>query len=409
MMPLPWSYEQLRQLVRGERMPLMVVDLDILEANTHRLARIAQEHGKNLRVASKSVRVPELLKHIAKVGGDHFRGLMCFSIEEARLLRSQGFDDLLIAYPSVQPADVELLWEMTQGGTVITHMVDELAHVEMLSQFWREKAGGASVRPLQICIDLDMSWRPRGFHLGVQRSPVRTLEDFRRVLDAILQHPELQMAGVMGYEAQVAGLGDQNPFAPLLNPAKKWIKRKSVAAVAEKRAAVARLLKERGVQIAFFNGGGTGSIRTTTLEPWITEVTAGSGFLQSHLFDYYASNQNQPAFCFALQITRSSQADHVTCQSGGFIASGPAHSDKGPVPFLPPGLKPTGGEGYGEVQTPLVVPPELRGTLRPGDPVFFRPAKAGEIAERFNEYLLKRGDRIVGRAKTYRGLGYCFH
>ena len=87
-------------------------------------------------------------------------------------------------------------------------------------------------------------------------------------------------------------------------------------------------------------------------------------------------------------MTRSSQPDHVTCQSGGFIASGPTEADKAPVPFLPEGLKPTRGEGFGEVQTPLLVPPALRGKLQPGDPVFFRPAKAGEIAERFQEYLL---------------------
>ena len=108
-------------------------------------------------------------------------------------------------------------------------------------------------------------------------------------------------------------------------------------------------------------------------------------------------------------MTRSSQPDHVTCQSGGFIASGPTDADKAPVPFLPVGLRPTKAEGFGEVQTPLAVPPELRGRLRPGDPVFFRPAKAGELAERFTEYLLKRGNRIVGRAKTYRGMGRCFH
>ncbi len=108
-------------------------------------------------------------------------------------------------------------------------------------------------------------------------------------------------------------------------------------------------------------------------------------------------------------MTRSSQPDHVTCQSGGFIASGPTEADKAPVPFLPEGLKPTRGEGFGEVQTPLLVPPALRGKLQPGDPVFFRPAKAGEIAERFQEYLLVQGGRITGRAKTYRGLGHCFH
>jgi D-serine deaminase-like pyridoxal phosphate-dependent protein len=138
-------------------------------------------------------------------------------------------------------------------------------------------------------------------------------------------------------------------------------------------------------------------------------VTAGSGFLQSHLFDYYAGNENQPAMCFALQVTRSPQGDRVTCQSGGFIASGPSDADKAPVPFLPAGLKADKMEGFGEVQTPLLVPPGLRGALRPGDPVFFRPAKAGEIAERFNEYLLIENGAVTGRARTYRGLGHCFY
>jgi D-serine deaminase-like pyridoxal phosphate-dependent protein len=113
--------------------------------------------------------------------------------------------------------------------------------------------------------------------------------------------------------------------------------------------------------------------------------------------------------CFALQITRIPQPDRVTCQSGGFIASGATDIDKSPVPFLPAGLQSEKSEGFGEVQTPLLVPEKLRGKLGPGDPVFFRPAKAGEIAERFNEYLLIRNGRIEGRAKTYRGMGYCLH
>ncbi len=402
-----WDYERLRELVRGERLPLMVVDLDILDDNTRRLSRIAHEHGKNLRPAAKSVRVPDLLVRIRDVGGPHFRGLMCFSCEEARVLAGYGFDDLLIAYPTVQRSDLEIAAEMSAAGRAVTLMVDEPAHVRLLADFWKERAAGAA--PLRVCIDLDMSWRPLGLHVGVQRSPVRDVDGFRRLLDEVLKRHELRLAGVMGYEAQVAGLGDANPFAPLLNPMKRFVKRRSTVDVAAKRKAVADLLRERGVALDFFNGGGTGSIRTTSEEAWVTEVTAGSGFLQSHLFDYYASNENRAAFCFALQVTRSSQPDHVTCQSGGFIASGPTEADKAPVPFLPEGLKPTRGEGFGEVQTPLLVPPALRGKLQPGDPVFFRPAKAGEIAERFQEYLLVQGGRITGRAKTYRGLGYCFH
>ena len=43
-----------------------------------------------------------------------------------------------------------------------------------------------------------------------------------------------------------------------------------------------------------------------------------------------------------------------------------------------------------------------------GDPVFFRHAKAGELAEHFARYALVRGDRLEGHAATYRGDGYCF-
>jgi D-serine deaminase-like pyridoxal phosphate-dependent protein len=400
------DYDKLAALVRDEPLPVMLVDLATLDANVRRLSAVAAQHGKNLRVASKSVRVPDLLKRIVSVGGAHFRGVMCYSVPEAQLLAGEGFDDLLVAYPTVQRSDLEAARAVAASGKTITLMIDSLAHVAMLADYWRGTGGGERLR---VCIDQDMSWRPVGLHIGVQRSPVRSTEDFAALLEAILRRAELRLAGVMGYEAQIAGVGDENPFAPLLNPAKKLIKAKSVKDVAGKRRAVAELLLRRGVAIDFFNGGGTGSIRTTSDEDWVTEVTAGSGFLQSHLFDYYAGNENQPAMCFALQVTRSPQGDRVTCQSGGFIASGPSDADKAPVPFLPAGLKADKMEGFGEVQTPLLVPPGLRGALRPGDPVFFRPAKAGEIAERFNEYLLIENGAVTGRARTYRGLGHCFY
>jgi D-serine deaminase-like pyridoxal phosphate-dependent protein len=211
----------------------------------------------------------------------------------------------------------------------------------------------------------------------------------------------------MGYEAQIAGLGEANPYAPLLNPVKGAIKALSERDVVRQRQAHHRVLTEEGLAGCLFNGGGTGSIRTTTLEPWITEVTAGSGLLQSHLFDYYAANENEPACFFALQVTRRPEPDLVTCHSGGFIASGETGPDKAPAVFLPEGLAPLGAESFGEVQTPLRGPGAAR--LAPGDPVFCRPAKAGEIAERFHEYLLVRAGQIVDRVETYRGLGRCFY
>jgi D-serine deaminase-like pyridoxal phosphate-dependent protein len=138
----------------------------------------------------------------------------------------------------------------------------------------------------------------------------------------------------------------------------------------------------------------------------LTEVTAGSGFLASHLFDGFRGLDLTPAAYFALEVVRRPTERIVTCHGGGYVASGASGRDRLPVPALPAGLRLLSLEGAGEVQTPLELP---RGrTLRLGDPVFFRHAKAGELAEHFTEYLLVRGSRLEGRVPTYRGLGKCF-
>ncbi len=399
---MSWDYPTLRRLVAGERLPAMIVDLDAFEANVDRLAAIAAAGGKTLRVASKSIRVPDLMRRIQARAGAA-QGLMVYSPAEARALAADGFDDLLVAYPRVEEADLEDLHAVAANGGTAVLMIDSVEHVERIEAY----AGRGSGTPLPVCIDLDVSYRPFRLHMGAQRSPLRSTADFASLVDRVLASDHCRLAGVMGYEAQVAGVPDRSPFEKARGAAVRAMKSRSIRDVAHKRRAAAEVLRDRGVEGHFFNAGGTGSLATSASEPWVTEVTAGSGFLQSHLFDYYGANRNEPAFAYALRVTRVPQPGIVTCQGGGFIASGQPGPDKAPQPFLPAGLKAVDGEGFGEVQTPLRVPKGA--AVGVGDPVFCRPAKAGEPAERFQEYLLVRGGEIVDRAPTYRGLGHCFH
>jgi D-serine deaminase-like pyridoxal phosphate-dependent protein len=172
------------------------------------------------------------------------------------------------------------------------------------------------------------------------------------------------------------------------------------------RARIARALAEAGLKPTVFNGGGTGTAAACASEAALTEVTIGSGFVDSHLFDHYRGLDLRPAAYFALAVVRRPAGRIVTCHGGGYVASGAAGRDRLPVPALPDGTKLLGLEGAGEVQTPVELPPGV--DLALGDPVFFRHAKAGELAEHFAEYILVRGDRVAGRAPTYRGLGKCF-
>ncbi len=400
------SYEALRKIVRNELLPLAIVDLDRFDDNVRQFAKCAAAAGKTIRVASKSIRVPELLRRAFSLGGSALRGVMCYSAQEVGCLAEQGFDDFLVGYPTCQAQDVAVLQRATQAGKKTTLVVDSPQQVERLADVWRDLGGE---HPLHVCVEADISWRPCGWHIGAQRSPLRSLHDVGQVLDCIARRPELQLTGSMTYEAHLAGLPDYKPLSPLRNFAVRGMKAWARRDVARQRRRLAEYLQTRGITLELINGGGTGSFQDALRDPWLGEVTVGSGFLQPHLFDGYQDALGQSALFFALGVTRSSQRDRVTCQSGGFIASGAPGKDRLPSPFLPAGLQVDPWEGCGEVQTPLIVPRAWQGRLNIGDPIFFRPAKAGELAEHFGEYLVLQGGCIVDRIKTYRGMGLCFH
>lgn len=397
-------YARYRQAVKDQRLPLVLVDLDAVDHNIDALLDGVRARGKTLRLASKSVRCLALIRYIVEQGRGAVRGVMAYTVEEGAFLVEQGFDDVLVAYPSVQPSDARLLARVArEGRATLAIIVDSQDHLERL-----DAAGVAEGARIPVVVEVDMSWRPLGgrLHFGVRRSPLRTAEAVLALAERAQAGRGLRFHGVMGYEAQIAGLGDDNPFERAANPVKRMIRERSRPYVEETRERVARMIRERGLPLEVFNGGGTGSLNWCTAESSLTEVTAGSGFLASHIFDFYRHMKLRPGAFFALQVVRRSDPGYVTCQGGGYIASGPPGADRLPRPWLPEGLRLVGMEGAGEVQTPLRVPPGV--DLDLGDPVFFRHAKAGELAEHFNHYLLFRGDRVVDRVPTYRGMGHAF-
>jgi D-serine deaminase-like pyridoxal phosphate-dependent protein len=391
----PERYARLSAIVAREPKPCALVDLDAFEANIDRHLDVVKAAGKTLRPASKSLRCVDLLRRIA-ARGDVVQGTMCYATTEAAFLVDRGFDDLFVAYPTMQRSDAELLADLATRATVAI-VVDDPAQLDLLE--------AAAEDPIPVIVEVDLAWRPMGVHLGARRSPLRTPEQVVALAADAHRRDGVRFHGIMGYESQVAGLQDANPFAPMLNPVKRLIRAGSRPRIAQKRAAIAAGLAAASIPCPIFNGGGTGSLHWTTQEDAVTEVTAGSGFLAPHLFDYYSGGRValDPALAFALQVVRIPGPGWATCHGGGFIASGEASADKHPLPWLPAGVRLLPAEGAGEVQTPLRIPRNVE--LGLGDPVFFRPAKAGEPAEHFTEYLLIRGHEIEARVPTYRGEG----
>ena len=382
--------------------PFAFVDLDALRSNARFMLDLAG--GKPIRIASKSVRSVAVLRRILELDRG-FGGILAFTLPEALHLTDQGFEDIVVAYPT---ADREALAELivrasSAGAGVPVPMVDSPAHLDLI-----ESAIHGGAAEIRVCLDLDLGWWPLGGKLvrvGPKRSPVRTAERARRMATEVEARPGTRLAGLMAYEGQIAGVGDRIPGRPVRSAAVRWMQSASERDIRRRLPEMVAAVREVA-ELEFVNGGGTGSLARTAAGGAVSELTAGSGFYASGLFDHYRSLDLTPAALFCLSIVRRPGPGVVTALGGGYLASGPATPDRLPEPYLPEGLHLDGQEGAGEVQTPLLGIAARR--LRVGDRVYMRHAKASELCERFGSLYLVEDDRVVDEVPTYRGEGKSF-
>jgi len=400
--PVPeQSHQRYERIFAEVEAPFAFVDLDAMWANAESM--LARAKDKPVRVASKSVRCRALLRAILD-RDERFRGLMTYTLPETLWLAEQGFEDLLLAYPTADSGALEelaLRSAAAPAGAPIV-MIDCVEHLDAI-----EAVLGAAAAPVRVCIDIDASWWALGgrIKIGPKRSPVHSVEQAVALAREIEQRPQIELDALMAYDGQIAGVGDRPPGQRQRGTAIRFMQRRSAAELAARRGAIVAALGEF-VELQIVNGGGTGSLELTGAEDAVTEVTAGSGFYAPGLFDHYSRFTLTPAAGFALPIVRKYAPTVATALGGGYLASGSGDPGRLPSPWLPPGLELDPEEGAGEVQTPLVGAAAM--SLAVGDRAYLRHAKAGELCERFNALHLVEGEEIVDVVPTYRGDGQVF-
>lgn len=402
-MPAPpqQSHERYERVFAEVEAPFAFVDLEAMWANAEEM--LGRAGGKPIRVASKSIRCRALLETIL-ARDPRFQGLMTFTLPETLWLAEQGFENLLLAYPTADAGALEELALRSaahpEGAPLV--MVDCTEHLDMI-----ESVLGTGAPPLRVCIDVDASWWWLGgrVKVGPKRSPIHTPEQAVALAREIEQRPQIELDALMAYEGQIAGVGDRPPGQWRRGAAIRFMQKRSAEELAQRRKAIVSALSEF-VELEIVNGGGTGSLELTAAEEAVTEVTAGSGFYAPVLFDHYSRFRLTPAAGFALPIVRKPSRGTATALGGGYLASGAGDAARLPSPWLPGGLELDDDEGAGEVHTPLLG--SAAAGLEVGDRAYFRHAKAGELCERFDTLYLVEGDAIVDQVPTYRGEGKTF-
>lgn len=388
-------YIELKDIFREQQAPYSFLFLDELDKNIQSVSDNSNQ--LKIRIATKSIRSLDVLRYVSAKLADKFIGLMSYHVQESIDLAKQGFQNIMIGYPQVptkkQLMEIKML---KQEGCTIMFMLDQHEHIEILNNLASEID-----LQLDVCIDIDMSLELPGLHFGVLRSSLNSNNKLINLLDQLKKTLHLNVVGVMGYEAQIAGVYDHHENV-VKSKVIKLLKRTSMQKVYHRRKEFCKIIKQY-FNVNYINGGGSGSIKESSMDESINELTIGSAFYCSHLFDRY-NYHFRPSMGYAIPVSRIPQQGTYTCLGGGYIASGSIDRDKLPVVFSPQDSKYTKNEMFGEVQTPI----KCSEVLKINDPVFLRHAKAGELLERFNDLLIIENKNIIGKWKTYRGEGKCY-
>lgn len=392
------NYTDYKNILKGIDFPYVVLDKDLFNKNIE--INLKRAGNKKIRLASKSLRCVKTMRMILDYNSQ-LQGIMTYHGKEVLYLAKQGFNNLLMGYPIVSKPLIEEITKLLQKGKQIYFMIDSLEHLTILNEIGKQQK-----IKIPICIDFDLSDNYPGLRFGVWRSSISNITELELLLKNIKKLDFITLKGLMGYEAQIAGVADKIKGNLFKSSIIRNLKSKSVKSLTKKRKLAIDLIDSEGFNLEFVNGGGTGSLETTTKENVVTEVTVGSGFYNAHLFDNYKNFELHPAMFYGIEIVRKPNENIFTCHGGGFIASGNTDKTKAPIVHLPKHGFLDKLEGAGEVQTPIRFT-NLTEKLKIGDPIFLRHAKSGELCERINKIMIIEKDKIH-EVNTYRGDNYNF-
>ena len=218
--------------------PMVVVDLDAFDANAADLVRRAARQA--VRVASKSLRVPALCERAladARVRGRARLLAARGAVAGARGRHRRRRDGLPDRRPrcAARPA-------RRRAGAGPGHADG------------RRPAPTSLVEACAAAGERRCGWRSTSTpgcgwarsHVGPKRSPLYDAERGRRASPRRSPDRGFALVGVMTYEGQVAGVPDDVPSQRAKSLVVRKLKSASIAQLEERRAEIARRLRERG-------------------------------------------------------------------------------------------------------------------------------------------------------------------
>ncbi|HEY5710376.1 MAG TPA: DSD1 family PLP-dependent enzyme [Allosphingosinicella sp.] len=254
--------------------PSLVVDLDRLDENIARMARLCEERGVKLRPHAKTHKSVAIARRQLAAGAV---GICCAKLGEAETLAAGGIKSILVTSPVVTAEGCRRLAALNRLCPDLMVVTDSEANAADLSA-----AGAASGKALKVVLDLDV---------GQHRTGIAPGNAALALAGNIAASPSLELAGIQGYAGHLMHVHDRGE------------REAGTLAVMAMLGGMRASLEDRGIACPIVTGGGTGTFDLDPAAAILTDLQAGSYvFMDAQYDDVWESGGERPPFRTALVV-----------------------------------------------------------------------------------------------------------
>lgn len=224
--------------------PALAIDLDVVDRNLDRMAKLCREQGVGLRPHAKTHKTPEVAKMQVDRGAV---GLTVAKVGEAEVMAGAGLDDILVAFPIYGAEKLRRLAQLAKTRRLLLSLDNEATAQEL------SRTAAAQEATIGVLIEFDA-----GFHrCGLAPGPACV--ELARKIEKL---PGLAFRGLMTYFGHVWGTVEERR-----NEAKR---------AAEQVAKALAAFRDERMSVEIVSGGSTPSSEFAHLVPGLTEIRPGT-------------------------------------------------------------------------------------------------------------------------------------
>ena len=224
--------------------PAILIDLDVMERNLHRVADYAQQHGLRVRPHTKTHKIPALARNQLDLGA---AGLTVAKVGEAEVMLQASPPDLLLAFPIIGRKKLDRLMEVARQ-TSVSVSLDSLEAASQLSE-----AAESARAEIGVLAETDV---------GLGRVGVAPGEPLRQLIDGIRRLPHLRWDGIAFYPGQIKSLDETG--------------QQELAKLANLIAGMLSDLERAGLKPKIVSGGSTPTLFCSHRLPGVNEIRPGT-------------------------------------------------------------------------------------------------------------------------------------